>query len=97
MIQFDKSFHPVVQYENYPICIFMNINENIKMRVETRLTSISEGNQTCIEHLVHFLMDANWFNGTTKIKKIYIYCPKYKANLVMWYCIVSIVTYYAVL
>ena len=27
VIQFDKSFHPLVQYENYIICIFMNINE----------------------------------------------------------------------
>ena len=26
-IQFDKFFHPVVLYENYLICIFMNINE----------------------------------------------------------------------
>ena len=25
-------FHPVVQYENYLICIFMNINRNLKMR-----------------------------------------------------------------
>ena len=32
VIQFDKFFHPVVQYENYVICIFMNINENLKMR-----------------------------------------------------------------
>ena len=32
MIQFDKSFHPVVLYENYLICIFMNINENSKQR-----------------------------------------------------------------
>ena len=28
VIQFDKFFHPVVLYENYLICIFMNINEN---------------------------------------------------------------------
>ena len=28
MIQIDKFFHPVVLYENYLICIFMNINEN---------------------------------------------------------------------
>ena len=27
VIQFDKFFHPVVLYENYLICIFMNINE----------------------------------------------------------------------
>ena len=25
---FDKFFHPVVLYENYLICIFMNIKEN---------------------------------------------------------------------
>ena len=66
-IQFDKSFHPVVQYENYPICVFMNINENIKLREKNniRSTSIPEGNQTCIEDLGHILMDANWFDGTT--------------------------------
>ena len=28
VIQFDKFFHTVVLYENYLICIFMNINEN---------------------------------------------------------------------
>ena len=28
VIQLDKIFHPVVLYENYLICIFMNINEN---------------------------------------------------------------------
>ena len=27
VIQFDKFFHPVVLYENYLICIFMNTNE----------------------------------------------------------------------
>ena len=27
VIQFDIFFHPVVLYENYLICIFMNINE----------------------------------------------------------------------
>ena len=27
VIQFDKFFHPVVLYENYLICIFMNIKE----------------------------------------------------------------------
>ena len=30
VIQFDKFFHPVVLYENYLICIFMNINENFR-------------------------------------------------------------------
>ena len=28
VIQFDMFFHPAVLYENYLICIFMNINEN---------------------------------------------------------------------
>ena len=27
VIQFNKFFHPVVLYENYLFCIFMNINE----------------------------------------------------------------------
>ena len=31
-IQFDKFFHPGVLYENYFICIFMNINEILKIR-----------------------------------------------------------------
>ena len=29
-IQFDKPFHLMVLYENNFICIFMNINENLK-------------------------------------------------------------------
>ena len=28
VIQIDKFFHPVVLYESYLICIFMNINES---------------------------------------------------------------------
>ena len=31
MIHYDKFSHPVVQYENYHICIFMNIKENLKI------------------------------------------------------------------
>ena len=87
VIKFDKSFHPVVQYENYLICIFMNINENLKMiknktkQTHIRLASIPECNQTYIEHLVHFLMDANFFNGTTECKKKY--CPKIRP---LWLC-----------
>ena len=30
VIHYDKFFYPVVQYENFLICIFMNINENLK-------------------------------------------------------------------
>ena len=30
VIKFDKSFHLMVIYENYLICIYMNINENWK-------------------------------------------------------------------
>ena len=29
-LQFDKPFHLMVLYENNLICIFMNINENLK-------------------------------------------------------------------
>ena len=35
LIKFDKFFHPVVLDENYLICIFMNINEILKMREKT--------------------------------------------------------------
>ena len=30
VIQFDKFFHPMALYENYLICILMNIKENFK-------------------------------------------------------------------
>ena len=30
VLHFDKFFHLMVLYENYLICIFMNINENLK-------------------------------------------------------------------
>ena len=36
MVQFDKSIHPVVLYEYYLICIFMNIHENLKKEVKSR-------------------------------------------------------------
>ena len=34
VIHYDKFFHPVVQYENFLICIFMSINENLKKRAK---------------------------------------------------------------
>ena len=37
MIQFDSVFHPVVQYENYFVCVFMNINENLVMSNERNI------------------------------------------------------------
>ena len=47
VIQFDKFFHPVVLDENYLICIFMNINEILKMREKTMGNySMQRGNQT---------------------------------------------------
>ena len=35
VIHFDKSIHPMALYENYLICIFMNINENLKNEGKT--------------------------------------------------------------
>ena len=31
LIQFDQPFHPVILYENYLICIVMNINKTSKI------------------------------------------------------------------
>ena len=39
MLQFDKSFHPVFLYENYLICIFIDIKKNFKI-METPLDKI---------------------------------------------------------
>ena len=48
VIQFDKFIHPVVLYENYLICIFMNINEILKIREKKPRVnySMQRGNQT---------------------------------------------------
>ena len=35
VIQFDKFVYPVVLYENYLICIFMNISEILEMIEKT--------------------------------------------------------------
>ena len=43
VIQFDKFFHPVIQDENYLTCIFMNINEILKMRGKNM--GMQQGNQ----------------------------------------------------
>ena len=42
VIQFDKFFHPVVLYENYLICIFMNIKEKfvIKEKILEKLRDV---------------------------------------------------------
>ena len=55
----DKNFHSVVLYENYLICIFMNINENLKMRKKHWMNQ----HKTYIERLGHFLMDVNLFTS----------------------------------
>ena len=63
VIQFVKFFHPVVLYENYLICMFMNINENLQIKeIDIALTNIQGGNQTYIEHIGHFIMGVNLFN-----------------------------------
>ena len=71
VIQFDKFFHQVVLYENYLLCIFMNINEILEM-IEKNMGNYSEQwvNQTLIEHIGHFIMGVNLSNRTTKCKKI---------------------------
>ena len=47
VIQSDKFFHPVALDENYLICIFMSINEILKMREKTWVNySMQRGNQT---------------------------------------------------
>ena len=45
VIQFDKFVHPVILhvYEKYIICIFMNINENLKMRVNHWVNQYARG------------------------------------------------------
>ena len=42
VIQFDKFFHQVVLYENYLICIFMNIDEmfGIKEKILEKLRDV---------------------------------------------------------
>ena len=60
----------MVLYENYLICIFMNINENFNKGKKHWINYFPRGgggggNQTYIEHLGHFLMDANSLNDTT--------------------------------
>ena len=41
LIQFDQPFHPVILYENYLICIVMNMNKTSK--IVYWLSSKSEG------------------------------------------------------
>ena len=37
------SFNLLVLYENYPICIFMNINKHLKMRKKTLDKLVPQG------------------------------------------------------
>ena len=68
----------MVLYENYVTCIFMNINENLKIREKHWINYFPGGgggggggqSDTYIEYLGHFLMDTNSLNGTTKMQKI---------------------------
>ena len=63
VIQFVKFFHPVVLFENYLICIFMNINENfcnerkdfVKIKGCTyKMTNISPTMCSSVSNLVPF-------------------------------------------
>ena len=57
----------MVLYENYLICIFMNINENLKNGDKTiRLIGILRGIKTYIEPLGAFLIDTKWFIKATQ-------------------------------
>ena len=52
ILQFDEYIHPVVLYEYYPICMFMKIHENLKMR-ENQVKTISLGEGE-IRFILHF-------------------------------------------
>ena len=65
MIQFVKSYHTWVLYENDLICIFMNIKENI-VNNRKSLETITPGDRlTHITTLREFFMDDNFLVGTT--------------------------------
>ena len=48
----------------------MNFNENLKMRENPLVTSIQGDNQKLIEHIGHFIIGVNVFNGTNIVQKI---------------------------
>ena len=43
VMQFDKVFYLMVLYENYLICIFVNINENLKRRTKSLIKLVPHG------------------------------------------------------
>ena len=58
-IQFDKFLHIMVLYENYLICILMNINENSKNKAKPLYKHVSQGvirpTFKSLEHLLFML------------------------------------------
>ena len=66
MVQFDKSIHTVVLYDNYLICMFMNIHENLKREGNhVKAISLGEGlgnNLFCTPRA--FLIHAKLFSVT---------------------------------
>ena len=70
VIQFDKLFYPVVPYENYLICIVMNINVNLKNDGKIIRKWPGSRTQGIIKPTSHPLIDAKLFIGTTAKQKI---------------------------
>ena len=70
------SFHQLVLYENYLICIFMNINENLKMRTKPLEKPEPHG---VID--IAFLTDIKCLNKATERQRL---C--YPNNKYIWLC-----------
>ena len=76
----------MVPYENYHICIFMNINENLKMKEKALGKLVSKR---------VIIMCVNLFNVTTQMPKNIIL--KNKCTLVILNLMVSMATHYVTL
>ena len=74
VIQFDKSIHPVVLYEYYLICIFMNISTTKKWG-KPRKNYKPKGRGDVVGYMIYlalrgrFLMHDTLFSGTPWMRK----------------------------
>ena len=64
VIQFDKFFHLMALYENYLICIFMNINENFKNKgkpIELKNATVPTYTKILISQQQLILQNFTWY------------------------------------
>ena len=75
----------MILYENYEICILMNINENLNNERKPFGKLKTEGSKTYFVPLRQFLTDEKLFNGTTKMQSCIVLKNSFGLHEITWF------------